>query len=1662
MPSLKKALGLHVLLQATDAENRLLQAIRCPDSGEGLIPALELVETSLAALTNTGQLARAELWLRICSALLRKCRRLEEDNTSLGFLPHDQTPPVFCILAHPPACQLTDDIVEKLMEVLGRLIAAAASSGTALSVTAVNAWATLRRAGKERKGMHDDWLRIVNAIPLTHSTLNNALKLVTVTGLRTLLEELKVALATSLIEPATVAKTSSNNSDQKNDIGQPEFQRHLEAENSEADTEEQDANFTASEHVDEKLALTSPTGWLIQQANFARHTQKFGLIGDRDHLHPRDLRQVCKRLMATFSSGDKEIRDKVALAHLSLKSGLPSRLAIHLPLAPTSYPWVDIERGELHWNYRLALDNNSKDPTIQLPPRGEVEIIQIKLDADVAQHLRERVLLSSVDVPELGVLLGIGNAANTSLSAYRQFLHSHGDPVHPAYDGRFSRSAGDTYRHVCGSDMAPPFMAQDFHACAMGILHYTTFPASFLRKCNEEFDQFLGFRTAPAQTGESYKGALTFITSEDFRHGWSKLQSLTQSALDDFEHATTVDKLIKAFNALACNRLLAFITLTAHRGSKLSRLTWRALYTHRHHIFFNDKDVGDYQSDRVVPAHRLVDQVLACWQMDVHKLRQRAVDLGLKLWKDGRRALDVNNPDQTAFFHVKFRSENNVASILRKPVDRTKLASAAQATFERPTNIGRHFLVSQLLLNGVDIWLVRVLTGHSRSYAEPFSDAMGVAPVIALEKLRLALDQLFASLALAPVQSQGDYPSTRKLIDLIGLLPQTATDLYLHPRVNAGLRVLPRPFDQYSLTAIRIVDGLRTAMLKTNQPHSAGPTLVAALTLFDTMDPEDQKVAFEDLSKAFVQIGKTACVIWNRPGCSHEICMPLNPRTVMVLPGLDVASDTDWHANAAAVGHWAKLEYPQLSWPANNFEAYESLAALALRWRRYRCSPSALTAQSRAIPAATPSRRSLLRIAAKPQQGTVLSDLGKAVRRSAKKQHTKTTGLLNNVAKKLREASRSMAYGNDRTVAASLKTALLGIDTSSDLRAANLKDVTLHEVNLRLQRNPEMDEFSSLAGYLDDVLPAFDLLFPSDDLSSFSCEEFEEWVDAAKSELDRIKKDTDAVKLDKPRYFGLKRLLRSGSSLGWDVPKGLFSTDGSRSAFDGMRRSAASTVMLEQDHLDIQKQLLNHFEDWPVLSQRSLLAHDLLTCASLRSTEQIVLRRNCIVSTTGALCIQEDGFSHLKSRHAPRLIELPPDLCDRIEKIRNDPNESKSRYLFLPDDAADWNMSREIDEALISAAVLVTGDAAFRKHCLRAAAICKRAWPQWETMARAFCNGNWTPEQYSAYCNSIVDFGFAHFIFATREAGHGHPIVTLVYYCAPWPFVLAAQLAASLVGVEPEAAVIKHTLGTTDGIRAAKSRAAKEVDGSFSVWVEVTKACVKKLRLPTLKTLDAPVVIAPQAIDDPQQQPSVIALVRFAAELLMGRNLTQCSQDHGIAKPLAHRLEALLPHDLEKETLIRRRRGVASQDSLKDDLFFLAGEFSSHLIRALVTAPPDYLSALGEDLSHVRPNPRKPALSPHILMDRLQKHLYCLPAPTVGLQLRFSTEHPRTLSPTTLVTLGPRLVVGSDNSRIGAYPMFQIVNMNKIDNAVATGRYTAVTRILVAAVLGVFKLQKGE
>lgn len=798
-------------LRASLAEAQLLSAICCPESGQGLIAALTRTETALAAYFEYSELPRVEAWLKVCHALADKCEDLHEAGfVDLGLAP-DECSSVFADLASKSAHRLTDAAAVKTDQLLGVVLAGAISSNTPPAVLALEAWSTLRRAGRGRKGAHADWGKLIEAVPVTADEIKAALGWVTAAGLRELLEEALHYASTAVDAPpaGTTTATAADGAP----VGLAADARSAKTAFNPDRHEDPDAERSSSKKRDDTKAQKNPIGWLIKSANYGRYVQRFGLVGDRDHQHPLTLQLVCQRLKAKFSEGDPVARDRVAFSHVSLRSALPGRLALHLPISGATYPRLDIARGELLWCYRQALDSN-RDADGYAPPLGptcEEHVIRLVLDADIAQHLRLR-RLDRPDAKTMGELLGAGQteeAQDDWLYGYRHFLREHADAAHPPYDARYAGSLGDVYRHACNNEILAAFLALDFQPCAMGLLHYLTFPAKYIAERDKEVFDFLSWRMPDTSDATGVQGSDIHISPEEFRDGWSKLQDRTRAAREEVATAVDAVGIANAFNTLADCRLLAFIAVTAHRGKKLSRLTIRALFTHRETLHFFDKYVGDYQSDRVVPAHSLADRVLAAFQSDLQLLERRAREIGVALQVDGRRAVLGANAIQTAFFNLRCDSVN---ALSRKPVIRSRVAGEAKTSFTKPLNIGRHFLISQLFMAGTSTWLVQVLTGHSRKHAEPFNDGMAVPPEWALRQLRDAIERVFLSLDLVPVAGEVAPVVTRQLADPSGALPAPGSDEYVNPRLTNTQRVLPPPFDEYTTVALRVIEEARAAM----------------------------------------------------------------------------------------------------------------------------------------------------------------------------------------------------------------------------------------------------------------------------------------------------------------------------------------------------------------------------------------------------------------------------------------------------------------------------------------------------------------------------------------------------------------------------------------------------------------------------------------------------------------------------------------------------------------------------------------------------------------------------------------------------------------------------------------------------------------------------------
>ncbi|MDN3921470.1 hypothetical protein [Roseateles violae] len=1545
------------------------------------------------------------------------------------------------------------------------LVADACSSDRPLGESAVAGWYTLIHAS----GRQSDWRAFVEIVPTSLLDLNIALAQARSPGLVDLLSNLIAALSRPLLDPPANAPSRDVESGvpSHGDVSASDVDELSEGEE-DPDVSPRRGKQRLRGPLDNEKARANPVAWMLEASNYAYHSQRVDLIGDRDRLHPKATMERWRFLKERYRNGGSQERQFVAFAHVSQRLAQPARVALPLRLDGKRSTQLDVPGGTVVWNCLAAL-SASADPALDaLELRQRSFAIHRLLDADIADYLRLR-LVEQPDASTLAELLGIDttpDALKVWLGKYREFLRK-GKHIHPAYDARWAGSLGDIYRYLGAGEALAFYGGPDFDALPIGMASYITLDAETLAPIEQDVFRFLGWRMPEDRIIPGPQGSPISITREEFRVGWSTCQERTRHARADLKAARTADEFVDAFNRLTRSRLVALITLSAHRGTRLSRLTWRGLYQCAQLILIFDKDVGEYQSDRGVPVHRRLDQVLAAWQDDLTLMRDKAEQLGLSMSTNGRRAVPGMAADDPVFFAVRL-GRGPAAMVIERTALRFKwLSEEAEACFASPLNIGRHFLVSQLIARRVSAWHVRVLTGHCRIHAEAFSDGMHVPPAHAMAVLRDEIEKLLDSLDLAPIANLDPSKKHRHLINLSGSLP-SAADPYLSPSASNVFRILPAPFDTFTPVALRAIEDLRRRACEITG-MSPRAEFTAAQTLFALLDRVDQEAIFSDLATTVSLAGPVACAVWERPNSAQPIGMRLNDRSVIALAHIKNRSQPgNWRNSAEEVGRWARNAHPMLGWPTNDFDAYLSLLALALRFRRFHYAPDLLTAASPALPSATFSRRSVLRIAGIDRALTpTASALGKALRQGNPRPiKNKGIGPLYDVAEALRSVSRiSYPLGGEVQRAKDWKEKLKQIDNKDDLRAAALKKLHDFEISLweKLDKK-EADETSTLAGHLGEILTALSLLSPRDDPSEFTEQDWRDWVEAAKQVLDEKGKNTKAVKNNQTRYFGLKRLVRIARKIGWSAPRGLF-TDGSpRISFDGLRRSAASVAVLSSDHAGIRELLTDHFEDWPLLQWQAELAATLHEHHPLRSSEQTALVVRCLVHESQMLLIKPGDFSHLKSVHAYRLLDCAKQVVELFGRVDDGSIDLKSKYLFLDNSGWDWSDARLIDDALVSAAAQVTGEAAVRKHSFRGNAYCRLLWPEWEVIARALLAANRSPSALREMLERDRGRGFAVGTLAARSAGHGLPVVGLVYYAAAWALMHSAQSRALLADLAPDSRLIEGVLGSTGSIRNAKS-IAKAAEKDFDIWGEVARRCVKQMQLPPLVTTEERAVIAPRNKAADSAAPPFLSCVRLVAHLLAGGKRDSLANTLGIAKPYALHLESMLPDADRRKAVTHRRRGDATLGQLAEDRAFMDSKLGRELLANLATHPLPALTGLLIDLAPYRRNPRDPTASPAQLLQRLHSHLKVLPSP-LRLQVRFNYDkYGCPLTAEQQHSLGERLVV-SDNPRIGRQPECQVLpaelppptsgnetgrTVTKHRQSELVGRLTVATRLYIEA-----------
>lgn len=1669
----------------------------------GIAPALSEAVDALKAAHQVYGLQRYDEWANGGARFGRRIDELEASGSPDLGLPstEEENPTPGDMLSRLEDHALEADELLRVKALLGARIAKALSKGEPLPRSAVAAHESLLICHRNRSRQHEDWRTVSGHAEIDEAGLR-ALKVnLKSTVARDFIDDSLIALASAVADPNAAPVSAAGAGGKAESAAEPEGDDEdptelaygQPADISIAGSPETESMPSAPSGqgqlapdglpAEKKISLI---GWRIVDGLYAPFTHKLGVTTAWGASPLADHTVVCRALKHDFVVGDIEVKNKVCVAYDSQQTSLPPQLALTIPLKDTGGLFYDVVEGCFWVPYAHVLgkdDPSGKTSSKDTPRYGRMRIYT---DPDLAQHRREQHQRLP-DAKDMGDLLYAGALPEERvkfLKRFRAYLRSKGDSVHPQYAGRHARSLGPAIKELTGSDVLAMFLALDGSMSASGMLHYVTLSERFVHAQQQRVLAHLGWKPPPDldPNDDGVLGADNAIPLKDYIAGWKGVQAAAAEALAALDHASCLAEIESAWGDLARARLLSFGCISGHRLTRIARLTGQAVFGHDRYICVSDKVTSHYDAYRLLPVTVRIAQLRACLLSDIDALHAAIARNTPEALND---AVVQGARSKVVFFGLKVVVRNGKERLKRTSLDLKKVEALSQTHFKREANIGRHQLVSGMVEAGVDHWLIRALTGHHNLNAEVFGDASAVAPRHFLEQLRSALDSLLADSAFAP------FPAPTDLGWRIAFKREVATppllgDAYVYPRRGIGGRLLPPLADRHTLLALTTTDEVRNRLLTPEEARDPWIDLLLCFVVFDGLHHEDIAEIWKLLPSALVSVAATCAAAWTRGGRSNLLVVPLSPPTLAALARVACQPAPAWSAVTAAAGGWLKTAVADVTWPKEQPEGFLAFIAMAGRWLRLHLNPATYAASLRCVMSSALSAHSILRLATadapelpvdvlskqralRPGNvrlrtgslrqgiraiGTVLFRYGGTKKRHGEDEARarKATADLTDDQLTSKDLDADDHLRNEKAAEAVLG-ALVGHQPAEDLPALAALAVVRKEANLILDRHKDRRSWGGIATYWTEVALALELVSPSDDMRQWAGADFEAWVELAVASiaLDARKKGKKGdIELD-----GLRRFLKVGRLLGWEVPPGLIDPKDIYRQ-DGMRQSSAATLLRIEDFQAARPLVRHALRDWPLAQKRADLLLDLLIEVPARTGELDTAFARCVTAVSRMLCVQPAGFSALKNSLAVRLIALSEALADRLLNFDGEEIDGLGEFLFLDEDGDDWTMLKVIRDAIHQALLLVTGDVNLRFHAARGSAACRIAFPQWEAWAKSLLSGT-TGARFGDTAPHAIRESVAQAISAL---GHGRVPTFLGYYYSVWPWVRAHELRLTLGGVAVPIAFEKLLFETTEARRAAKSR-AERAGQRFDHWDWIGRQMAARLAAPALESGQAPPVLTPED-GIGSAAPALAALTRYGLWTLAGVPGATAGHHCGVGALFAASMDDAIARLAPSFEAVWERRGQPrGQRGADTDLDLARGEvgdaFSDHFSGLSVAA----LSLLSDCLAVDR---RRLLLLPDAVAAQnklVQQLAKCMPTGLAKLLVREPLTGGFEVDLALVLELVAQLAIGTKERDIGRHCLFQVVPADDADNRKRTGPITGLTRATCIAALASHQVLKG-
>lgn len=1444
-------------------------AIHCPAAGQGFLVAFSLAIDSLEALGQAWTQIQSSIDISHVVQAVKNARACLIASTTLPSvvrsLPDLRPLPKSYSLWHSSVDKVRSNAdARRVRQALGLTLLWHMGKGEGIGESISDSLKILVDCGA-RRGHHSQfWKDIIPLIKPESTVLEGLAKEVRHDPIVKLLRTLAGYAVTCVIPVSSSTRYPHANSDK-------ELRSDAQSINNGPDDPDwlYDTPELAEDVLDKDRAIIR---WQVARAARAPWPLVLGLE-NWDVLTPSLFKAALAHVPGGFTN--RNTSSYAILSAVSMVSALPPRLALTLPITRNNDIWIDVESSHVCWDLLQLVPRKETPEKIWAGGHQPSQIIRLPLPKLVAVAFNKIAILRESSSNLLDFLFGSDAQTQDVLREYGRFLRSGSANLDTpsGYSARIAYSFGAVVRKVSRNQVLSALASIDLRFCAPAELDYLCIREDAIAKAVSDAFEYLGFGECVTVTDPKYVGSPLCPKPETVRNALQQIREEMSSIVGRVTPRMPICRFVKEFNRLSELSARAFVILSGHRGSKLERSNFTALFSSPEYFQLNDK-LTTKSSTRVIPKISSLKLLLDCHLSAVASLAKRLAKEYPRAAERINRIASLKNPFSPVFFTVELGGSATLRPVKIEP------QSINGDNDGMAKNAGRHFVVSELVSRGVYAPLIRVVTGHAREAAATFHPAGGLSPAEACEYLRLSLEDVYADVAPAAWPSlkrpSCDFP--RVAIFQKTRRREVVSEVVVADDFDPPPSRPKEPFHNQTLAFYSLGELLVKELLSGARGLSPWAVVFNSLFFVELLwQPSRIASAWEGISKRDVwRLGNTLILRIERPS-EQPINMPLHPITTMAINAAWQSPIPSYLECAMMTSSWISSLTPNTIWASEPDSFICQYSEVALAYHVIRLPPWLVTAANTQMEACAISLSSIARTAY-GRPGLYEKPERRFLRKSTDRSNHDLLAQVIRIVNQMGDNTKR--HGEDGARKTELIRRLRAWKASCGVSvgiAVNVSDWVLAECGKRKSEKSHL-EVSSIATYLSRLRPFLEKVGLNEGLEDLNGNQ---WKEGRRLVLGDLTGDSQKQASSIFRHFSRFWRDRGCVSISHDIlwdPKNEERT--------GRCHNASSTYVTTQEAEAILESVTRSFDAGSLDELRAALYAQLATCLPFRPSEVGLIHFQHAFPDLDVVEITTSGYSHLKNPESSRRrISVPHPISDALTslKVRIRSADPMSRGCFLSaDPRSDQMHICDVKNAMQYALRSVTGENLVKQHSLRGSAECRLVWPEFEQAILTIKNRLPLPQ-----INRGPDARWNEVGRAAMAAGH-HPLSAIKYYLSMWPiFFYAANYHYSSIA-RPRSGFARFLPGMTEeNLRQVLSRSAgrlkkietstggrEQVEGK-DVWQEFLCRSHFSSDIKSIEDL-----LQPASRSRTEVEPNELQSARFSLKIsYLALRLNKCSRE---------------------------------------------------------------------------------------------------------------------------------------------------------------------------------------